>query len=96
MNMIREQENGEVMVRELGIGFNPEISPERPISDVNSFERQLGVHLSLGKKHGIFGKKLPKTDLQKYHIDVFLDSKALDFSGRILRFSTEKILTEVR
>jgi hypothetical protein len=30
------------------------------------------VHLSLGKKHGIYGKKLPKTDTQRFHIDVFV------------------------
>ncbi len=92
MNMIREHENGEVMIRELGIGMNPEISIDKPMSDVNAFERILGVHLSLGKKHGIFGKKLPKTDIQKYHIDVFLDTEHLDFSGKMVRFDREKLL----
>ena len=32
----------------------------------------MGVHLSLGKKHGIYGKKLPKTEMQRFHIDVFV------------------------
>lgn len=92
MDMIRESENGEVMIRELGIGMNPEITIEKPMSDVNAFERILGIHLSLGKKHGIFGKKLPKTDVQKYHIDVFLNTDYLDFSGKIIRFDPRELL----
>ena len=28
--------------------------------------------ISLGKKHGIYGKKLPKTEIQRFHIDVFV------------------------
>ena len=77
MEMIRDAEGGEVMVREIGVGFNPAISRHTPLSDVNAYERQLGMHLSLGKKHGIFMKKLPKTELQKYHIDVFLEIESL-------------------
>lgn len=60
------------MVRELGLGLNPAITTATPLSDINFYERKIGVHLSLGKKHGIYGKKLPKTMLQRYHIDVFL------------------------
>lgn len=95
MDMIRTHEAGEVLVRELGIGFNTEISGTAPMSDVNAFERQLGVHLSLGKKHGIFGKKLPKTELQKYHIDVFLNIDYLDFSGQKVVFNQENILEKI-
>ena len=60
------------MVRELGFGLNPAISTTTPLSDINFYERKLGVHLSLGKKHGIYGKKLPKTEIQRFHIDVFV------------------------
>ena len=60
------------MVRELGLGLNTAITTKTPLSDINFYERKIGVHLSLGKKHGIFGKKLPKTMTQRYHIDVFL------------------------
>ncbi len=62
----------EVMVRELGMGINPAIRSTTPLSDINFYERKTGVHLSLGKKHGIYGKKLPKTELQRFHIDVFI------------------------
>lgn len=66
------QYEGEVMVRELGFGLNPAITTLSPLRDINFHERKLGVHLSLGKKHGIYGKKLPKTDIQRFHIDVFV------------------------
>jgi hypothetical protein len=42
------------------------------LQDINYHERKLGIHLSLGKKHGIYAKKLPKTEVQRFHIDVFL------------------------
>ena len=62
----------EVMVRELGMGLNKAITTTTPLSDINFYERKIGVHLSLGKKHGIYGKKLPKTMIQRFHIDVFI------------------------
>jgi aminopeptidase len=62
----------EVMVRELGMGINTAITRDTSLSDINFYERKTGVHLSLGKKHGIYGKKLPKTEIQRFHIDVFI------------------------
>lgn len=66
------QYEGEVMVRELWFWLNPAISTATPLQDINFHERKLWVHLSLGKKHGIYGKKLPKTEVQRFHIDVFV------------------------
>mgnify|MGYP007120793942 CR=1 FL=1 len=57
---------------ELWFGLNPAISTDTPLQDINFHERKVGVHLSLGKKHGIYGKKLPKTEVQRFHIDVFV------------------------
>ncbi len=71
-DLVTKFENGEMRVRELGFGLNPAISTEQPLRDINFHERKVGVHLSLGKKHGIYGKKLPKTELQRFHIDVFI------------------------
>ncbi len=65
------QDEGEVMVRELGFWLNNEISPQKTLSDVSAFERMMWFHLSLWKKHNIYRKKLHKDILQKYHIDVF-------------------------
>ncbi|MDD2693920.1 MAG: hypothetical protein PHY14_03225 [Candidatus Gracilibacteria bacterium] len=71
-NMIRDNENGEVLVRELGLGLNPAPTTETPLSDINFHERKIGIHLSIGKKHGLYGKKLPKTEVQRFHIDIFI------------------------
>ncbi|CUG92906.1 Hypothetical protein, putative [Bodo saltans] len=58
IGLIREIE-GEVMVREIGIGLNPHLGRGEGqfLTDVTSFERQRGVHLSLGKRHPLFVKK---------------------------------------
>ncbi len=66
------QYEGEVMVRELWFWLNPAISTATPLRDINFHERKVWVHLSLWKKHGIYGKKLPKTEMQRFHIDVFV------------------------
>jgi aminopeptidase len=68
----------EVMVRELWFGLNPAISTSTPLSDINFHERKLWVHLSLGKKHGIYGKKLPKSEVQRFHIDVFVALESVE------------------
>lgn len=58
IQLIRDVE-GEVVVRELGFGINPFLGrqDEKFLTDVTSFERQRGVHLSLGKRHPLFVKR---------------------------------------
>lgn len=63
---------GSVMIRELGIGMNPHISTEKKLTSVGAHERKLGVHLSMGAKHGVYGKKLPDEQIQHMHIDLFV------------------------
>lgn len=70
------------MVRELGMGLNRAITTSTPLSDINFHERKVGVHLSLGKKHGIYGKKLPKTEVQRFHIDVFVALESVYIGDR--------------
>lgn len=57
IGMVKEVEGGEAWIRELGIGLNPFLGKLRPVSDVTAFERQFGVHLSVGKRHPLFPKK---------------------------------------
>lgn len=82
----------EVLVRELGFGLNPALSTTTPLSDINFHERKVGVHLSLGKKHGIYGKKLPKTEVQRFHIDVFVALESV-FIGEEKIFEKGKWIT---
>lgn len=88
---IAASEDGVVMMRELGFGLNADISNDFPLNDVNAFERKAGFHFSMGKKHGIYRKKLHRKVTQRYHIDVFPDVKEIYFDD-ILVFSENKFM----
>lgn len=60
-----------VWVRELGFGMNRALTRERRVSDVGTYERMCGIHLSLGAKHGVYNKPHLKRREAKYHVDVF-------------------------
>ena len=79
LNMITQAEDNEVMFRELWFWLNTWITRNKPISDINAFERIAWFHLSLWKKHPIFRKKLDKKVMQRYHIDIFPDIKEIYF-----------------
>ena len=55
LELVRSVE-GDAIVRELGIGLNRELGRERRLGDVMAFERQFGVHVSMGKRHPLFPK----------------------------------------
>ena len=61
----------ELWVRELGFGMNRAFTRTRRVSDVGTYERMCGVHLSLGAKHGVYNKPVVKRKEAKYHVDVF-------------------------
>lgn len=56
LSLVRQVE-GDCYVRELGIGLNPYVGPAHVVSDVTTFERQWGIHLSLGQRHPLFVKQ---------------------------------------
>jgi len=64
-------DEGEVWVRELGFGLNRAFTEERTVSDIGTFERKCGVHLSLGAKHASFNKPNIRKKTARYHVDVF-------------------------
>lgn len=68
-----ENEDGDIRVREVGLGLNKHISFDKPLHEVTAFERMRGLHFSLGMKHNIYRKKVPKTVNQRFHIDIFVD-----------------------
>jgi hypothetical protein len=70
---------GEVWVRELGLGLNRAFTPTQTVSDIGTFERLCGVHLSLGAKHGSYNKPQFKRKDTRFHIDVFLLTTAVFF-----------------
>lgn len=62
---------GEVWLRELGFGMNRAFTRERMVSDIGTYERMCGIHLSLGAKHGVYSKPGIRRAEARYHIDVF-------------------------
>ncbi|MFT7184171.1 MAG: aminopeptidase [Oceanicoccus sp.] len=84
LDVIAASEDGEVMIREAGFGMNPAISHANPLSDVSAFERMAGFHLSIGKKHPMYRKKLNKAVVQRYHIDVFADLEQISIDNEVV------------
>jgi len=88
LDLIREEE-GVVWVRELGLGLNRAFSKDRFVSDMGTFERMCGLHLSLGAKHGIYAKEGMKRNSGKFHIDVMIDTSSFDIDETVV-FDGEK------
>lgn len=76
---------GEIRVREFGLGLNRAMGRARPVRDVTAFERQLGLHLSLGKKHTVYKKPEISTKKSRFHIDLFIDVEKIEINdGEVL------------
>ncbi len=83
LDNIRADE-GEVWVRELGFGLNRAFTRCRTVSDIGTYERMCGVHLSLGAKHTIYKKSdfkfTPKT--ARHHVDIFVIADSVTLDGK--------------
>lgn len=73
-----------VWLREIGFGLNRAFTKDRTVSDIGSYERMCGVHLSLGAKHGVYGKPNFKRGDGKYHVDVFAVTEQLTLDERVI------------
>jgi aminopeptidase len=73
-----------VWLREIGMGLNRAFTQTRTVSDIGSYERMCGMHLSLGAKHGVYGKPNFKRGDGKYHIDVFAVTEQVAFDERVI------------
>ncbi len=69
IDMIKGDERA--VLREVGFGLNRAITKERFLQDITAFERILGLHFSLGEKHGTYKKEGINVQRSKYHVDVF-------------------------
>lgn len=79
LDLIREDE--EVHVREFGLGLNPAMGKHALVSDITAFERQKGMHISLGAKHAIYAKPGLNRKKGRYHVDVFVDIETISADG---------------
>ena len=77
LDLIKASEDNEVMLRELWFWLNPNINNDKQLADVNFFERKAWFHVSIWKKHQIYRKKMHKSVVQRYHIDIFPDIKEI-------------------
>ncbi len=69
-----------VWIRELGFGLNRALTREKRVTDIGTYERMCGVHLSLGAKHLQYKKpEFPKK--QGFHVDVFIDTQRVEIDG---------------
>ncbi|HCN88840.1 MAG TPA: hypothetical protein DIT28_06630, partial [Oxalobacteraceae bacterium] len=64
-------DEGEIWLRELGFGMNCAFTKDRMVSDIGTYERMCGIHLSLGAKHGVYNKPPIRRSEAKHHVDVF-------------------------
>jgi len=83
LDLIREGEES-IWLRELGFGLNSAFSKTRTVSDTGTYERMCGVHLSLGRKHGMYGKPGFKRGDGKFHIDVFVDTTSVKLDDEVI------------
>jgi hypothetical protein len=77
-------DEGEVWLRELGLGMNRAFSLERTVKDVGTLERMCGVHLSLGAKHAAFKKPNIKRRAARHHVDVFVHTESVILDGEVV------------
>ncbi len=80
LESIRSEE-GQVWLREFGLGLNKAFSKERLVTDVGSYERACGVHLSMGMKHSVYNKPQIKKKHARQHVDVFVQTESVTLDG---------------
>lgn len=84
--MQQENADGNIPIREFGLGLNRAISRENPLTEATAWERGAGLHFSLGMKHGAYQKKFAKNKElnQRYHIDIYPDVKRIWIAGELV------------
>lgn len=74
----------EVWLRELGFGMNRAFSKDRIVTDIGTYERMCGIHLSLGAKHGVYKKANFRRADTWHHVDVFVDTRSVYLDDTII------------
>ncbi len=80
LDLIKQDE--EVLVREFGLGLNRAMGKTRMVNDLTAFERQKGLHFSLGAKHSMYAKPGLNRKKGRYHVDIFIDVKTIAIDDR--------------
>lgn len=77
-------DEGEIWVRELGFGMNRALTHDKTVSDIGTYERMCGIHLSLGAKHGLYNKPQIRRATARHHVDVFAVTEAVYLDEQIV------------
>lgn len=77
-------DEGEVWLRELGFGLNSAFTQDKIVSDIGTYERMCGIHLSLGAKHGVYNKTNIRRATARHHVDVFAVTKMVSLDDEIV------------
>lgn len=77
-------DEGEIWVRELGFGMNRAFTKDRMVSDIGTYERMCGIHLSLGAKHGVYTKPNIRRADARHHVDVFAVTESVMLDDEIV------------
>ena len=77
-------DDGEVWLRELGFGMNRAFNQQRTVSDIGTFERMCGVHLSLGAKHATYNKPNIRKKTARHHVDVFVITESVQLDDDVI------------
>lgn len=85
-------DEGEVWVRELGFGLNRAFTQERTVSDIGTYERMCGIHLSLGAKHGSYSKPNFKRKDTRHHVDVFAITELVMLDDEVVYRNAEWVV----
>ncbi len=82
LKLIGDEE--EVLVREFGMGLNAAMGPHALVNDITAFERQRGLHFSLGEKHAIYAKPGLHRKKGRYHVDIFVAVTQIFFDNDLV------------
>jgi aminopeptidase len=77
-------DDGEVWLRELGFGMNRAFTQERTVTDIGTFERMCGVHMSLGSKHASYNKPGIRKKSARHHVDVFVITESVTLDDDVI------------
>ena len=83
LDNIRSDE-GEVLVRELGFGMNRALTRTRVVSDIGTYERMCGIHLSIGSKHASYNKPGIRKRSARHHVDVFAATESVRLDDEVV------------
>lgn len=74
----------QIIVREFGLGLNKAFSKDRIVADITAFERQYGLHFSLGEKHTVYKKEGITAKKARHHVDVFVAIEKIEAGDEVL------------